>query len=144
MRRQPFSFAIPAVKQHQRITFNVQMAEDGRWTICETARTPYDFSSSKPSEELQAFPRIQLNEVAVVQLSGLPTRTASKICEVRGFAFDAEGRICVLSAADDKEPHLLQITDKGDIVKDLRVPVGELRQMWIMLVRHMLATPSLS
>ena len=124
--KKPFSFAILTVKQHQRITFSVEMAENGRWTIRETARTACDFSSSKPSEEVQAFPQIQLNEVAVVQLGGIPIRTASKICEVRGFAFDAEGRICVFSVPDDAEPHLLQITEKGDVLKDLRMPVGEL------------------
>ena len=122
----PFGFTIHAVKQHQWIAFSVQKAENGGWTIRETARTPYDLSSSKPSQAAQAFPPIQLNELAVVQLGGRRTRTASSIRDLRGFGFDAEGGICVLSGRDNSEPHLLQITEKGDVLKDLRMPVGEL------------------
>ncbi len=125
---QPRCFTVPAVKRHERISFSVQEAEDGRWTVRETARTPYDVLSFEPAKVTQALPPIQLDEVAVVQLGGGRTRPATPIHDVREFGFDPEGRICVLSVPGDAEPHLAHVTDKGIILKTLRVPVGEASQ----------------
>lgn len=118
-------FAIHAVKQHQRIAFSIEKAGDSAWRVRETARTPYNFPTSEPAQEARTFPQIKLEEVAAVHLSGKGARKESPIRDIEGFGFDAEGRICVLSARKNADPHILLITQEGEVLKDLRVPVGK-------------------
>jgi hypothetical protein len=119
------AFAIYAVKQHQRIAFSVEKAADGAWRIRETARTPYKPPAPKPAQKASTFPQIKLEEVAVVRLDAKGARMESPIRDILGMDFDAEGRICILSARNKADPRLLQVNQQGEIMQDLRVPVGK-------------------
>lgn len=122
------SFAILAVKQQKKIAFSVEKSGDGTWRIRETARTPHEFPTNNPVPESHKFPKIELAEVAVVRLSGTGTRKESPISDLQEFGFDAEGKICVLTVPKNADPHLLYITQQGEVLKDLRLPVGKLQE----------------
>jgi len=122
-------FAVYSVRQKQRIAFSIEKTADGAWRVRETEKTPYEPPASEPAKEARTFPQIKLEEVAAVQLSGTGARKESPIRDIRGFGFDAEGRICVLSVRKDTDPHLLCMTQQGEVLKDLRVPVGKLPEV---------------
>lgn len=121
----PAGFAIHAVKQRQRIDFSVRKTSNGTWQVRETSRTPYEFPSES-APEARTFPPIKLEELAVVRLRGSEARKESPIRDVRGFGFGADGKMCLLSVPRRADPHLLQITQQGKILNDLRLPVREL------------------
>ena len=62
-------------------------------------------------------------------LAAPQTRKESPIRDIEGFGFDAEGRICVLSVRKNVDPHLLYVNQQGEVIKDLRVPVGKLPEV---------------
>jgi DNA-binding beta-propeller fold protein YncE len=119
-------FAIQAVKPQQRIAFSVEKTADGTWRVREAARTRAAYPSSTPAPKSPTFPQIKPDEVAVVHLSGTGARKTSPIRDIQGFGFDAEGQICVLSVGGNTDPHLLRISQRGDVLKDLCLAVGRL------------------
>lgn len=123
----PSGFAIHAVKQRELIAFSIERAADGTWRVRETGRTPYDFS--EPVQEARTFPPVKLDELAAVHLSGAEGRNESPIRDLKGFGFDAEGKICALSVREHSDPHLLYVTQQGEVLKDLRVPAGRLPEV---------------
>jgi hypothetical protein len=121
-------FAVYAVRRQQRIAFSVEKSVRGEWRVREAARTPYDPPVAK-AQAAHAFPPIKLEEVGVVRLVGPQARKESPIQGIEGFGFDAEGRICVLSLQQSRNPHLLVMTQQGEILQDLAVPAGRLPEL---------------
>ncbi|MCE5267171.1 MAG: hypothetical protein LLG00_04740, partial [Planctomycetaceae bacterium] len=123
--KEPSRFAIHAVKPRQRIDYSVQKRAGGGWLVKEVRRTPYEFPRPDAAQKTPAFPEIELKEVAAVRLRGGQQRNESVIRDIWEFDFDKNGNLGALSARRNEEPHLLYLTQRGEVLKDLRVPLGK-------------------
>ena len=126
-------FALHEVKQTNGSLFPIEKLDNGSWRVRETARTahkPPDKSADKPNpEKTPAVPQLKAEEVAVVRLGGSAGAKTSPLRNVYGFGFDEEGKIGALCVRDHTDPHLLYLTEQGEVLKDIRVPVEKLPEM---------------
>lgn len=122
-------FAIHAVRKKQRIDFAVEKAEDKSWQIRETGRTAHDFPSAPETRKAEDFPPLKFEEAGVVRLRGGEGDKDNPIRDVYSFCFDDAGKMCVLTVREHADPHLLYLTQQGQVLKDLRVPYGKLPEL---------------
>jgi hypothetical protein len=121
-------FAIYCAKEQKRIAFSIKKA-DGKWRVHETGRTDHKLPSAKAPRPAGPIPKIELQEAGAVRLVSMAARKESPIRDIEGFGFDADGRLCVLSVRKYVEPHLLQVDQRGRVLKDIRLLVGKLPEV---------------
>ncbi len=116
------TFDLHFVKEALRVSFAVEPQPSGRWNVMRTGQSPYTWPRPAP-EPAPVRPKVSLRRLGETKLAGGDAGEPSQIRDLRSFDFASEGAICALRARLDTPPCLLYLSQKGDVMKELQVPV---------------------
>ena len=118
------AFDLYHVRDGQRVSYAVEPAETGKWQVRETGRVPYQWTA--PAAGTNPPPATAaLEKLGEIPLAAARGDAASNVfAGVEAFEFDPGGTICALKDPRG-QPRLLHLTQKGEILADLRLPEDE-------------------
>jgi hypothetical protein len=120
-------FEIFQIKEGLRASFAAKQHESGTWTVDKTGATPYLSPSPEVAPTLPAYSLRALGEIPL----SVPGHgeTKNQIRNLVSFEFSPDGSICVIKAGADSHPHLWLLTQQGEVLMELRLPVNELPEL---------------
>ena len=108
-------FELRFVKAAQRVTFRVDRAPSGDWSVSEIERRP--FVEPRNEEPIAAeIPTITPRPVGRIVLKSPSAGAEPEICDLRAFVVDASGRIAFIRMARSKPLALMVVDQEGKVL----------------------------
>ncbi|MFA5206171.1 MAG: hypothetical protein WC708_17380, partial [Lentisphaeria bacterium] len=118
------TFDLHGVRDGLRFSYAVEKQANGKWTVRKTAQTPYVWPP--PASKPVPLPVVSLKKLGEAALEVPRADEKPQIREVEAFEFDHDGAICVLRAGRKIPSDLLLVSQRGDVLKQLRLPIDKI------------------
>jgi hypothetical protein len=113
-------FDLLFVTDRLRVSFAVVEQAPGKWEVKETGQSPFTPLALSPPALL---PALNLKELGATNLSTGIDQKTRPIHDIAAFEFDPKGRICALRTGRAAIPALLFLSQEGEILKELQLPI---------------------
>jgi sugar lactone lactonase YvrE len=116
-------FEVGCMREGKRVTFAVEPADDGNWTVQERLRRDYRWEPVTPTRRTLAMPEAELRHLGVICLDQRRVASRHPVRDVSAFDLDDKGRICFVRAVPRQRPVAVLLSHAGGILGE--VPFGE-------------------
>ncbi|NCC51027.1 MAG: hypothetical protein EOM20_07395 [Spartobacteria bacterium] len=118
------AFHLHFVKEGLRVSYGVKQLSHDMWEVTKITQAPYMWEEGESQTAL--CPLLSPDKVGDVVLAASSSAEDGEFGDLVAFDFDQQGDICAVRFGCKTPPSLLLVSQKGEIIHELPLPVGTL------------------